>query len=483
VLALLLVLGVRTLRLHSYQEPVAPAEIDGSIDSLAVAHLALAVRCATVSGTDRAVVQPPFESFQNFLSETYPRVFARLTRIPVPALDDSLRASLAMCLKWPGTNPSLSPVLLLAHQDVVPVEPGTESAWEVPPFEGRMAGGYLWGRGSMDDKGSLITILEAVESLLASGFQPERTVYLGFGNDEEIGGEGARAIAHALLADKVRLAFVLDEGMAVTEGYMPGFKNPVALIGIAEKGSALVELTASAEGGHVSMPPRPTASGLLVQALTALELHPMPPALRGPTRRMLEFLGPETRFPLRVVFANLWLFSPIIEASLARKPATDATLRTTAAVIRMESGVKENVVPSRAQAVVSFRIRPGDSVAGVLQHVRSLVDTTRVAVRLLPDAREPSPVSDPESTSFRVVARAIRSVFPNAVVAPALVLGGTDSRHFAGIADAVYRFVPLRFRPGDSERIHGTNERVSVDNVTEMVRFYKALLETASRPF
>ena len=434
-------------------------------------RLAEAVRFVTVSGSDPAI----FKAFQAFLADSFPRVFSELKFVL-----SSSDSSQAFCLEWTGRDPSLSPILFLAHQDVVPVEPETEDSWEYPPFEGRIAKGFLYGRGAMDDKGCLITVLAAAESLLTEGFQPERTIYFGFGDNEEIGGDGALRIAEALRAKGGHLAFVLDEGLAVTQGYIPGFQMPVALIGIAEKGSALIEITARAKGGHASMPPRPTASGLLAEAVTALETHPMPASLNGPTRNMLEFLAPEARFPLNVVFANLWLFSPIVKASLARKPATDATTRTTTSVVRLESGVKENVVPSEARAVLNFRIQPGDTVADVVRHVRSVVDTTHIGVTLLPDSRDPSPISSPETASFRLIAGAIRQIFPDAVVAPALVLGGTDSRHFTGMADAVYRFLPLRILPGDDARIHGANERVSVSNVAEMVRFYYRLISAAS---
>ena len=434
-------------------------------------RLSQAVRFVTISGADAAV----FRTFHAFLRDSFPRVFSALTMVVEPT--DS---SQAMCLEWPGRDASLPPILFLAHQDVVPVEPETEQAWESPPFEGRITNGFVYGRGTMDDKGCLITLLTAAETLLGEGFQPERTIYFGLGDDEEIGGTGAQRIAETLRGNGVHLAFVLDEGLAVTEGYLPGFKVPVALIGIAEKGSALVELTATADGGHASMPPRPTASGLLAEAIRALEKHPMPATLNGPTRSMLEFLAPEAHFPLNMVFANLWLFAPIVKANLAKKPATEATLHTTGAVVRLEGGVKDNVVPSEARAVVNFRIQPGDAVADVIRHVERFVDTTHIHVKLLPGSREPSSISSPETPSFKLIAGVIREVFPGAVVAPALVLGGTDSRQFAGMADAVYRFLPLRFQLGDDARIHGTNERVSVRNVAEMTRFYHAVISATA---
>jgi carboxypeptidase PM20D1 len=471
------VLAGNTLRLSSRQESVEPAP-PGTWDSDSLAaKLAGAVRFRTITGADTTV----FREFHDYLERLYPRVFAELPRLRAP--EATRVPSGALLFEWPGTTPSLPPVLLLAHQDVVPVEPETEAIWEHPPFEGVIADGYVWGRGTMDDKGSVLAILEAVESLLAEGFRPQRGFFLAFGHDEEVGGTGARAMAEILAARGVRFAYALDEGLAVTHGFIPGVEAPVALVGIAEKGAASIELSVDGDGGHSSMPPVRTAPGLVAQAVARVETHRMPARLEGPTRALFESLAPEMRFPLRVVFANLWLFAPVVKRQLAADPATDAAVRTTTAVTILESGIEENVLPSRARAVVNFRIRPGERVPDVLAHVGKLVDTTRVTVRLLPGSRDPSPVSDPEAPSFRVVARAVRAVFPEALTAPALVLGGTDSRQFAGITDATYRFAPFRFRKGDGERLHGVDERLAVADFREMVRFYRRLIEGSAAAF
>jgi len=300
------------------------------------------------------------------------------------------------------------------------------------------------------------------------------------GHNEEIAGNGAQSVADVLESRGVRLQYVLDEGMAITEGIVPGVSAPAALVCIAEKGAATVELIVETGGGHSAMPPTHTAAGLLGSAVARLEADPFPSELRGPAREMFICLAPEMSFPLRVLFANLWLFDPLIESQLAARVSTNATIRTTTAVTILKSGVQANVIPSRARALVNFRILPGDSVQGVLARVEAIAGGPNLRVELRSDSREPSPVSDVESESFKTIAGTIREIFPGTVVAPALVLGGTDSRHFTRLAENVYRFVPLRVGPDDLGRIHGTDERVSLENLEQMVQFYVQLIRNSA---
>jgi carboxypeptidase PM20D1 len=331
----------------------------------------------------------------------------------------------------------------------------------------------------MDDKGRIVAILEAVEALLAAGFEPRRSLAIAFGHDEEVGGAaGAREASRLLAGRGVRFAFVLDEGLAVTEGIVPGVAPAAALIGIAEKGSVNVEMIARGEGGHASIPPPRTAAGRLAEAVARVETHPFPVRLRGPTRALFQHLAPEMRGGHRVLFANLAVLSPLVARRLAAGSATAATVRTTTAVTRLESGVKENVLPVTARAVVNLRILPGETIAGTVERLRDLAGSD-IEVRALPGAWEPSPVSDPEAATFLQVAAVVRGVYPDAVVAPGLVLGATDSRHFEPISAAVYRFSPLRVGPEDLARIHGIDERLAVVHLEEMIRFYASIVQAA----
>jgi carboxypeptidase PM20D1 len=364
----------------------------------------------------------------------------------------------------------------MAHQDVVPIEPGTEEAWSHSPFGGKLADGYIWGRGAMDDKGSLVAILEAVETLLARGFRPKRAVYLVLGHDEEVGGEaGAAAIAELLKGRDVRPFFVLDEGGAIADGFLPGLDQPLATVGVAEKGAASVEIEVKVAGGHSSVPPRQTAIGILSRAIVRLEDNPFPGGIQGPFRDMLLTVGREMTFSRRFVLANLWLFGPLVERQLSRVPAADSMMRTSTAVTIVDGGVKANVLPSKATAVINFRIAPGDTVEGVLEHVRRVVSDPRVSIEAR-ETREPSPVSSTDSEGYRLIARTIRQIVPEAVVAPYLLPGGTDSRHFAKLTPDVYRFSAMQVTGDDLRRAHGTDERLAVDVLARMVAFYLQLL-------
>jgi carboxypeptidase PM20D1 len=394
-----------------------------------------------------------------------------------------LVSDLSLLFTWTGRDASAPPILLLSHLDVVPVE--SEAAWSHPPFAGDIVDGFVWGRGTLDDKLGVLGLLEAIESLLRDGFQPRRTVYLAFGHDEEIlGRRGAPAIA-ALLGERgVKPELVLDEGLPVVIGQVPGVRAPVATVGIAEKGYVSVELTVEGEGGHSSMPPVATPVGVLANALARLEAHRPRPALAGATRELLVAVAPHMDLGRQIAMANLWLFGPLVEWQLTGSPITDALVRTTTAPTMLEGSPKENVLPSRVRAVVNFRIRPGDSVAGVLDHVQRTVADTRVKVVPLPGAvvGEPSPESSIDSPAFQTLARTIREVFPDALVAPSLVLGATDARHYATIAPgAVYRFLPVRLRPEDRRRVHGIDERVAVDGYEDAVRFYARLIRNTDR--
>lgn len=468
------VLVTRMVVVGSRQPRVEPPAAMLDLDELAAAQrLAAAVRFPTVSREGGATDPRPFTDFNAWLEASFPRAFAALSRERVEA---------GQLLTWRGADPSLPPVLLAAHADVVPVEPGTERDWTRPPFGGEIADGFVWGRGTLDDKASLLGILEAVERLLADGFRPRRTVLFAFGEDEEIGGEdGAATIAALLAARGVRPAWALDEGLTIVEGMVPGLDRPLAAVGVAEKGFVTLDLTVETDGGHSSMPPSETAIGILARALARLEAAPMPAELDDPARQGFEFLGPEMPFDSRLAFANLWLFGPLVERELAATPPGAALLRTTLAPTLLEAGVKDNVLASRARAAVNSRIQPRDSIAAVVRHVRRAIADPRVVVTLRPGMRsEPSPVSPASGEGFRAVARTVREVFPDTVVAPWLVLGATDGRHYAGVADAVYRFAPFRLVPEDLARIHGTDERIAIASYADLIRFYHRLLAAAA---
>lgn len=477
LLLLALVLVGNTLRQGSRQieaEPAQPLAVDR--DGV-VQTMAAAVRARTVSGeTPVPGVEAEFEALHALLRERYPRVHAALEREVV--------GGHSLLFTWKGSDAALKPVALMAHQDVVPIAPGTEASWQRPPFDGVVEDGFVWGRGTLDDKSNLVTQLEALEMLLEAGVQPRRTIYFVFGHDEEIGGEHGVVRIVALLQQRgVRLDWVLDEGMAVTHGVMPGIEQPVALIGLAEKGSVSLRLAASAPPGHSSMPPGPGQGAVarLAAALARLDAQPLPGGIQGAAAEMFEAIAPEMPFGQRLALSNLWLTRPLVERMLSRGAATNAMLRTTTAMTMLSAGMKENVLPGRAEAVVNFRILPGDTIGSVQAEVRRIVADEGIEITLHGQGFDPSRLATSRSDSFRLVEQAVRDIFPDAVVAPSLMLAASDARHFDGISDASYRFMPIRFDSADLKRPHGTDERIAIDQLVDMVRFYHRLLARAAQ--
>lgn len=466
MLAALAMLWVASIPLaRADQGPAVPA---------AAERLSEALRFQTITwGDARRLDRETFLAFHAFLERSYPRLHASLER--------EIVSEYSLLYTWPGEGPSRKPVLLTNHFDVVPVAEESLDQWQHPPFSGAVADGFIWGRGTIDDKSGAMALLEAVEDLLAQDFTPQRTIYLAIGHDEEMGGpKGAGATAALLRERGVALEFTLDEGGAVTTGAVPGVEVPVALIGVAEKGYATIEVTAHGEGGHSSMPPRTTAIGQLARAIQRIEEHPMPARFSGPSALLLDAVGPHMRFPLRMVVGNRWLFGPMLRRRLARSPATNAMIRTTTAVTMTKGGVKENVLPDTATATVNFRLLPGDTGEDVLAHVREVVDIDDVDIELVA-SREASAVADPESASFEILRASLAEVMPDVLVAPYLTVGGTDTKHYVDLAENSYRFNPLRVGPDDIKRAHGVNERIALDNYAECIAFNQAVIRRAAK--
>ena len=478
MLLLALVLVGNTLRQGSRQV-VVPALQPLAVDKAAVAEsMAAAVRARTVSGLlDPAGVALEFDKLHAHLRLRYPLVHASLEREVIGAH--------SLLFTWRGSDTAVKPIALLAHQDTVPIAPGTEGLWTKPPFDGVVEEGMVWGRGTLDNKSNLVTQLEAVEMLLKAGFKPRRTVYFVFGHDEEVGGQrGAVAIVALFKQRGVQLDFVLDEGLAVTEGILPGVNQPLALIGLAEKGSVSLRLIATAKRGHSSMPPGPGASaiGMLSAALARLDQQPLPGGIRGAAGELFAAVAPELPFGQRLAMSNLWLFRPLIESMLGKGASTNAMMRTTTALTVVNAGNKENVLPGQAEAVVNFRILPGDTADTVLAHVKRAIADERIEIKTLGTAFNPSPLSSPQTDAYRVIEKSIREVFPDSLVAPGLMLAASDARHFTqDVAEHSYRFMPIRFKAADLARVHGTDERISVDQLADMVRFYHRLLSQAAQ--
>ena len=474
VLVLAAVLVLNTLRFASKQVSVEAAPPLSFDLEAAVDRLSEAVQYPTISHQDPADFDSKtFLNFHKFLEKSFPKVREKLKREVV--------SDFSLLYTWEGSDASLNPIILAAHMDVVPVSPGTEAAWEHDAYSGAREGGYVWGRGTLDDKVNLMAALEAVEIALSEGMQPQRTVYLAFGHDEEVGGAlGASAMAQLLDERGVEAEFVLDEGGAVITGAILDVRSPVATIGIAEKGYITLELSAKGEGGHSSQPGKESVIGILAKAVNSLEENQMPSGVVGPARQMLEHVGPESGFATKLIMANLWLTAPLVERIMTSSPATNAMVRTTTAPTIFEAGVKENVLPVNGRAVVNFRILPGDTIDSVMEHVRATVADPRVSVNKLPFGSNPSKVSPSSGPIYDQLERTIRETQPGTIVTPYLVVGATDARFYEILTDHVYRFSAMRLDTSDLHRLHGTNERVGEENYGEIVRFYHRLIQNTA---
>jgi carboxypeptidase PM20D1 len=481
LLLLVALVAVNTLRKGSRQMGV-PAIAPVAVDEVgASARLGEAVRLRTVSSRDDANLNADqFRQLHSLLQARFPKAHAVLKREVI--------GDLSVLYTWEGSNPTAAPILLMAHQDVVPIAPGTEGDWQIAPFSGEVKDGFVWGRGSWDDKGNLMSQMEAVEMLVAGGYKPERTVYLAFGADEEVSGaRGAAKIAAVLKERKVHLDFVIDEGLLVLDGILPGLPKPAALIGVAEKGYLSVVLKMAATPGHSSMPPKKGTSAIAMMsaALKRLDDEQLPGGIKGVAGEMFDTLAPEMGGFSRVALSNLWLFGPVVQKQLEAGGSTNAMLRTTTALTIVNAGNKENVLPGRAEATVNFRILPGDTKEQVLEHARKQV-TQAVGpdnweLFALPGAVDASKVAPTSSAQYALLNKTIHEVFPNVLVAPGLMVAGTDSIHYGEISDHIFKFSPVRANAEDLKRFHGTNERLSVANYAEAIRFYHRLISEGAK--
>ncbi|TAG45776.1 MAG: M20 family peptidase [Betaproteobacteria bacterium] len=479
---LVIVLLAKTFLTPSKQLQIKPETPLAVNAAAATERLAAAVRLQTISSaTDRDANATAFKALHQHIETSFPKFHATAKR--------ELVDGYGLLYTWGGTDMAAKPIALLAHQDVVPVAPGTEKDWTQPPFSGAIADGFVWGRGAWDNKSNLMAQLEAMEMLIASGFKPRQTIYVFFGQDEEVGGRrGALALAERFKKDGIKLDFVLDEGTLIVEGILKGLDKPAALVGMAEKGYLTLVLQATATPGHSSMPPptaRQGAIGMMSAALSRLEDKQFPVEIRGLAADMFDTLAPEMNLLNRVVLSNLWLTKPIVESQLAKASSTAALLRTTTALTVVNAGERDNVLPGRAEAQVNFRVQPGTTSDDVVKHTLMAVGESPIKVDKKIGFSEASKVARIDAPGYQAIAKTLRQLHGDMVVAPSLMLGGTDARHFDDVADNVYRFSPVRTGPTDLARFHGTNERISTANYVEMIQFYFQLLHNvnaAARP-
>ncbi len=441
-------------------------------ESIVVERLSTALTFPTISGYPAPADQAPFAACLDFVAESFPTLFSAAS----VKREDPWR----LVVELAGSDSSLLPVLMLAHFDVVGIEENTESDWEHPPFSGAVADGFIWGRGSIDDKSSVMAILEAAEGIARSGRVPTRGLVLAFGGDEELSGlKGAATTAGEFRTEGRRFHFVLDEGSVIAEGMLNDVPMPLALIGLAEKGHVNIKVSARTAGGHAAMPPDNTAVGIVGQAIARIEAHPFPVRRLDTIESFLQTIGGVATGPARIAYRHPRILWRLIAKVLSSRTSSNAIIRTSQAVTMTEGSAVPNVLPQQAACVVNVRILPGETVESVLSRYQRLLGRLPVTVDILDpeDAHNPVPETSPSHAGFIALSESLADVLPDVLVAPFIVTGSTDSKHYANLSDAILRFAPMLLTGSDLDRVHGTNERLSVPAYLGMIRFYSNLFE------
>ena len=468
---LLLVLGsvlvVNTLRLTSSPMTRVATPPAPEVDADAVAGLlGQAIGFRTISHPLGAPDRPDdYQAFLDWVGTAFPHATG--------AMDRDLVSGFTPIYHWKGSDPAAGAVLFSGHYDVVPIE----GEWSRDPWGGEVVDGYVWGRGAMDMKSGVVTLLHAMDQLAEAGFQPKHDIYLALTQDEEIGGEGgAAAVAQYMLNKGIQINWTMDEGSFVLRDMISGIDNDIAMINLAEKGYMTVRITARADGGHSSMPQSDNAITRLAEVIAALQANQVAGGLDGISEDMFDTLAPHMGFVERLLFANRWLFDPVLEHVLSGTNTTNAVLRTTTAPTMLSGSETENVLPQAASVTVNFRLHPRDTADDVLAHIQAHLPDDNFEVEVL-TAREASPVAAHEDAVFAHLATTAKAVFPDVVIVPGLTVGGTDSSHYAVLTDNSYRFLPFVATSEDVGLLHAADERISVQNLVLAVQYYQLLIQ------
>lgn len=461
----------RTSRLSKFPQPVAPVDKPDIDQKIVSTHLAELIRFRSISTESSVGFDPqPFLDIHSWIDNTYPLLTKNLEKTCINQY--------SLLYVWKGSDQKLTPVLFNAHLDVVPVEESTLPEWKVEPFGGVIREGCIWGRGAIDMKSHATGLLEAVEALIHSGYQPKRTIYLAFGHDEEIMGfNGTKKIVEHLKNRGVQLAALLDEGGLISVGMLPGVQDPFALVGISEKGYMTLQLSAAGSPGHASQPGRQTAVGILARAIALMDDHPLPARLDYflPTLEKLAYMLP---FRMQFLIANAWLFRGLLIKNLERSPQMNALIRTTHAATMIHGGIKDNVLPASVTAKVNFRLLPGDSMDAVIAYEKKVIGDPRVEIKVdeANGGWEASPVSPLDTPAYRSLELVTRQVFDNVAVAPFVFPAATDSHHYQPICANIFKFSPFALTLDEQHGMHGINERIQQKTFMGMIAFYMRIM-------
>ncbi|MCA9628959.1 MAG: M20/M25/M40 family metallo-hydrolase [Myxococcales bacterium] len=429
----------------------------------ATSHLSGAVRIRTISRSQHGTRTSPlraedataFRVFAGYLSATFPKAHERMQREVI--------AKHSLLYVWPGSEPSLEPILIAGHMDVATVQPGTSMSWTEKPFSGALRDDMIWGRGTLDDKSFVVGLFEALEHLASSGYSPKRAIYVALSHDQMRGGEvGTAALAQALSAKAAKFRMVLTEGLAVVKGFMPEIPAPIAMVGVGEKGQASLLLQGASEEQ-------------LRAAQKRLEEQPLPAQFSGPAVHQFEYLAGELPFAIRVAVANRWLFSGLLEDRIKESEGSEALIRSLVTSTDIPPGTDEKTLPEHP-VLANYRLRPGDSLEQLKTHAAKVVADPKVELSLLEGAYPAPPVSSVDAPEFKLLQEVIEGVFPESVFAPSLVLGATDARHYATLSPNIYRFRPLLMGADDMSRSRNSDERIRVEAYERVVTFCSTLV-------
>jgi len=471
-LLLLAVLLFNTFRAKPW--PLYKAAMLEPLPDSAIAHMSNAIRIATISPEDTTRIDSVhFNQFRFFLEQAYPLIHQQLSR--------TIIKNYSYVYEWKGSDSSLLPIILMGHYDVVPVEPSAVKLWTVQPFGGEVRDSIIWGRGAVDDKAALVSILEATEGLLKKGFKPARTILLCFGHNEESTGTGAIAIVDYLQQKHIRADMVIDEGGEITTGKMKDVQRPVAMIGVAEKGYVTFELSVQKPGGHSSKPDKETAIDILTKALYHLRTVQMPVKLTEPLKEYFSRVsGSSDDFMNKMALNNLWLFKSSVQNKLGASPEGDAMQRTTIVPTILESGIRENVIPTNAKAIVNCRILTGETTKETRDFIKNAINDDRVEIAIKGDFNtEPSPLTPVGSQAFKRMEQAVYQTLDDVIPVPYVMLGASDSRNYRVISNGVVNFTPLI----NSKGFHGIDERLPIKDFQRSINFFSSIIKESGKPF
>ena len=439
-------------------------------DEKSIENLSNSIKYKTISHPDYEKFNYyEFQKFLDWLEDEYSIIFKNL---------EKKYFGKTLLLKWNGENTSLNPILITGHYDVVPVRSNALDIWQEEPFSGKVDSTYIWGRGALDDKSGVIAILEAIEHLLNNNFFPQRTIYFSFGHDEEIGGNrGAAEVTDYFIKENIKLEWSLDEGSFLLENIIPGVKKKVAIINVAEKGGLTIQLTGKSKGGHSSMPSANSSIGHLSKAIIKLEENPLPGKLDGVSLELFDRVSRHMAFHNKILFANLWLFEPLINKTLSNSPSMNAVLRTTTAPTMLSASDRANVLASEAQGIVNFRLHPRDSIESVISYVEDLVANENIEIKKLGKGQLASSVSDWNSSGYLIISDAVTEVYGDIIVAPGLMVGGSDSKHYAKAAKNSFRFNPFPISADELTSLHGIDEKIKKEDFINGIRAYIKIIE------